>query len=321
MSQTFVPSARVHGVDKFTKLAVAPHPEVPLPVNKAYRPVVEVPPELLKEYQPRDEFITSLYGDYGLGSTEAYDITVLQTWMNPDQKELKKRLNDGEQGLVNQCVATYQSLANLGGRLPKFTRWVASVFPDAKKVQEYFALELKKQGTVEAFTVGGSAFEIFNLGNSESYGSCMNTGSYLRSSNKFVANAAYRAEYKNMFQKCTGLALAYTVHPERGEMKGRTTLHHVKRSSDGADGLLMGFAYGGLREQVVAETLIRAGKIKFALVMGRYGNVGGKHKVPEKEKFHFVNIPGIGYWDVPISAAGVNTVHREYAYYDSTNIK
>jgi hypothetical protein len=119
----------------------------------------------------------------------------------------------------------YKELIGRGARLPKFTKWMCSLFPNEKRFPEIFAAVGQKiQGT--PITVSNRKVDILRAADSPHFSSCFKGSATLN----------------QIAEKAPGMGVIYS-DDKNGKMKLRMWLMHLK-DSKGKDAIGLGRQYG-----------------------------------------------------------------------------
>lgn len=156
------------------------------------------------------------------------------------------RFGTNAQRMLRLIARQYNQLANKGARLPKFSKWVTSLFKDDREMHN----ELAKygQGVPKApFVISCNPVDILRAADTKHFWSCLDD------------NGGYKDVLPGVVEKCPGIALAYVNGPD-GKMKGRIWIHSAKDDKNKPILLLASNRYGsGLDHGPVAEYLATKG--------------------------------------------------------------
>lgn len=152
------------------------------------------------KYMPRDEFVQSVLGDIG-GKTveEAIAVSATPGALAEELRALSKN---------------YIVLRDTGARLPKFSKWVTSMYADKKDLHVVLAREAQA-ATDKRVHISGDIVDLLRLADTTHYWSCL------------AANGMYKEVTRAIVERCPGIFIAY-VDGDDGKMKGRIFLNHGK---------------------------------------------------------------------------------------------
>ena len=156
------------------------------------------------------------------------------------------RYGNKEQKLLRLCARQYCQLANKNARLPKFSKWVTSLFKDDKEMHN----ELAKygQGVPKApFTISCNPVDILRAADTEHFWSCL------------THDGGFRDVLPGVLEHCPGIAVAY-VNGDNGKMQGRIWIHLGEDKAGKKVIILASSRYGtGLEHNALAEYLAAKG--------------------------------------------------------------
>lgn len=194
-------------------------------------------PEKLK-IKPRLEMLQRL-----CGGPNGDPVPVEKLAANSEQL----REGNNAQKLLRLVARQYVQLLNKNARLPKFSKWVTSLFKDDKDLHN----ELAKfgQGVMRPdapFIISCNPVDIMRCADTPHYYSCLtDTGVF-----KDVVPAA--------LEKCDGIAIAYVNGPD-GKMKGRIWLHAGEKDGKPIVVLASGLYGNGFTARQLAEHIAAFG--------------------------------------------------------------
>lgn len=149
-------------------------------------------------YMPRDEFVQSVLGTVG-GKTVEEAIAASAT---------PGALADELRALSRNYIV----LRDTGARLPKFSKWVTSLYVDKKDLHVVLAREAQAASTTQ-IKISGDIVDLLRLADTQHYWSCL------------TANGMYKEVTRAIVERCPGIFIAY-VDGDDGKMKGRIFLNH-----------------------------------------------------------------------------------------------
>lgn len=136
------------------------------------------------------------------------------------------------------AASFYQQLTQKGARLPKFTRWVTSLWPKEPRYVELFA-KLGQAAAQDTFYVSDRQVDILRCASTTHFSSCFR-------SNDSPARVCAEG---------TGVAIIF-CDDEKGAMKRRTWCIHVRDPKTQRDGLfVMPGRYGNFDEKKIIAKL------------------------------------------------------------------
>lgn len=108
----------------------------------------------------------------------------------------------------------YSALENKGARLPKFSKWVTSLFKDDKDLAQALAKYCQVKGG-DGIIISCNPVDILRAADTKHYWSCLDD------------KGAFTEVLPAVLEKCPGIAVAY-VEGDDGKMRGRCWLHVVE---------------------------------------------------------------------------------------------
>ena len=219
-------------------------------------------PEKLK-IVPRDSFIQAIAGN---DSNERAIEDVIAQNPEHDYTVAAKEIRD--------LSLTYIKLRNEDARLPKFGKWVNSMFPSNQDYQRIISQRGQTAG-VGALQISADIVDILRGGDVP--GSCLND------------RGGYTEVLKAVAEEAPGIGVAFINDQTTGKMAGRLWLHHAKIVETGEDVVVAaGLVYGHrFTHQQVADYLAERGYRLF--VYDPYGYYYPNNKGNDKVKVEFVN--------------------------------
>lgn len=208
-------------------------------------------PEAVK-FVPRDDFIQSVCGMLPPLEVDvaAY---VLQHYMCSNLTCVPKDL----QSNLYYVASYYKDLTNRGARLPKFSRWVTSLYPNEKRYVEVFSAIGQKVKPITVI-VSDKCEDILRAADSKFFASCFKGSKTL----------------KDIAEQVPGMGVIFGDDAESGQMQLRMWLLHVK-TKDGKDGLGLGRMYGAQADsKAIAESLSKANNNCPVFLMSNNGTAG-----------------------------------------------
>lgn len=224
-----------------------------------------IDPETVK-VQPRDNFITGLCG-------EIEDATSIEAVIHEFSQTDEATTDHIELG---RYAAYYIELTSKGARLPKFTRWITSMWADNKAFAKIMADEGQKAANRKVL-VSVSPVDILRCADTPHFYSCFKWPT--DQLNHRDASKVRRDEWHRLpatiLEECTGIGLMY-VDDENGKIMGRQWIHHARLRDTGEDiAVLSDRPYGCLRGDYVAKLLAQRG-IKTGLVTANQNSRTGE---------------------------------------------
>ena len=218
-------------------------------------------PEKLK-IVPRDDFMQAIAGN---DSNERAVEDVIAQNPERDYTAAAKEIRD--------LSHTYIKLRNEDARLPKFGKWVNSMFPSNADYQRIISQRGQLAG-IGALQVSADIVDILRGGDVP--GSCLND------------RGGFTDVLKAVAQEAPGIGVAFINDPTTGKMAGRLWLHHAKIVDTGEDVVVAASIVYGHRftHQQVADYLAERG---YRLFMYDPYEYYGANKKGEKHKVEFVN--------------------------------
>ena len=214
----------------------------------------------------RDEFVQRCVGE------GAKECPVEQTVLDMTAPGVKI-LSDAEKELRQHAV-TYITLRNKAARLPKFGKWVSSMFKDNKE----FAVILSKAAQNQAGTIviSDDIVDMLRAGSSKHYYSCLGPG------------GGFEEVIKTACEKCPGVFVAYLNHPDQ-DMKWRSWLHHIVVDGENCVGAMRPYGQGATLQQLAS--ILADKNIKLYQLYSGYGPTAESVKVEGvnlfKESLHW----------------------------------
>ncbi len=218
-------------------------------------------PEKLK-IVPRDDFMQAIAGN---DSNERAVEDVIAQNPERDYTAAAKEIRD--------LSHTYIKLRNEDARLPKFGKWVNSMFPANADYQRIISQRGQTAG-IGALQVSADIVDILRGGDVP--GSCLND------------RGGFTDVLKAVAQEAPGIGVAFINDPTTGKMAGRLWLHHAKLVDTGEDVVVAASIVYGHRftHQQVADYLASRG---YRLFMYDPYEYYGNNKKGEKYTVEFVN--------------------------------
>lgn len=191
-------------------------------------------PEKLK-IVPRDDFMQAIAGN---DSNERAVEDVIAQNPERDYTAAAKEIRD--------LSHTYIKLRNEDARLPKFGKWVNSMFPANADYQRIISQRGQTAG-IGALQVSADIVDILRGGDVP--GSCLND------------RGGFTDVLKAVAQEAPGIGVAFINDPTTGKMAGRLWLHHAKIVDTGEDVVVAASIVYGHRftHQQVADYLAERG--------------------------------------------------------------
>lgn len=192
----------------------------------------------------RDDFIRSLAATSAVVEAVPLEQSILAKWKRQlAQPGALKAAQLEVSPAIARMARDYARYTKGGARLPKFSRWASSMFPNDKELGNTLA----KLGQVKAeagkIVFSAECYDLMRAGVTPHFGSCFRVASVGGESLRAIATAA------------TGIGIAF-VDDEKGLMRGRTWLYHAKRVKDGADVVVFAsYPYGKFDEAAAAKAL------------------------------------------------------------------
>lgn len=157
-------------------------------------------------YKPRTEFVQGLLGSIGGGTVE--DTIVRGATPGKLAEELREL---GKQYIV---------LRDKNARLPKFSKWLTSMFVDRQDLHVVLAKEAQGASGKE-IRISGDIVDLLRVADTKHYWSCLS------------ASGTFREVPRYIVEKCNGIFIAY-IDGDDDKMKGRIFLNHG-RTANGED--------------------------------------------------------------------------------------
>lgn len=213
---------------------------------------------------PRSNFLTGLCG-------EVEDANSVENII----AEYQKKGGTNDQMELAKWAATYIELSSKGARLPKFSRWITSMWANNKEFAKILADEGQKAVARKVF-MSVSPIDILRCADTPHFASCFkwNISSH-RDASKVRREEFHRLP-ATILEECPGIGIMY-VDDENGKMMGRQWMHHARIKDTGEDVMVLTTRpYGCLRGDYIAKLLAQRG-IRVALAYNGYDNpVGSK---------------------------------------------
>ena len=218
-------------------------------------------PEKLK-IVPRDDFMQAIAGN---DSNERAVEDVIAQNPERDYTAAAKEIRD--------LSHTYIKLRNEDARLPKFGKWVNSMFPANADYQRIISQRGQTAG-IGALQVSADIVDILRGGDVP--GSCLSD------------RGGFTDVLKAVAQEAPGIGVAFINDPTTGKMAGRLWLHHAKIVDTGEDVVVAASIVYGHRftHQQVADYLAERG---YRLFMYDPYEYYGANMKGEKYTVEFVN--------------------------------
>jgi hypothetical protein len=227
------------------------------------------------KYVERDEFIKRISGP--LESSEVDLALALIT----RQTQAGASFQDEFIRLAN----TYDTLRRTEARLPKFSRWVTSLYPKRAELAAEFA-RLGQKMTNDVYEVSGDVVDILRCADTPHFASCFKAGGFSQDIPKQIA------------ERATGVCIVF-ADDAAGKMKSRTWGVHV-RDPKGNDALMLGSGrYGVMDVDTVGKKIAE----KYGIDVYR---TGGGYQYPPPPKSSMVKLETVSginaalYFDFPI---------------------
>lgn len=150
------------------------------------------------EYKPRDEFVQSVLGSFGGKTVE--EAIVASATPGALAEELRA------------LGRNYIVLRDTGARLPKFSKWVTSLYVDKKDLHVVLAKEAQAASTARVH-ISGDICDLLRVADTQHYWSCL------------AADGMFAPVLKAIVERTNGIFVAY-VDGDDGKMKGRVFLNH-----------------------------------------------------------------------------------------------
>lgn len=152
----------------------------------------------------------------------------------------------------------YIVLANKDARLPKFSKWVSSMFADNAKIMGALAKAGQIGGKSEII-ISCNPVDILRGADSPHFWSCLG------------GDGGFRSVLSGVVEKCSGVAVAYVDNPTDGKMKCRVWLNHG--IVDGRDVIVIMNPYGnGFTAAQIGELIASKGYDVYQSSYGENGN-------------------------------------------------
>lgn len=238
-----------------------PYANIDWAVAKAKHAIEGFNPEGLKVL-PRTEFLLGLEGNV---FTERPLEDAIRNSQNYDATQAAKD--------VRQLAETYILLRGKQARLPKFGKWVGSLFPSNNDMQNIIA-QRGQEAIAGSLTISCNPVDILRGADSKHFMSCLGH------------KGAFREVLPAVLTECPGIAVAFIDHAD-GQMRSRVWLHHAKKK-DGTDVVVMaGSIYGrGFTPTALADYFADRGVELFHYNGGYYNEDNGMYAKSERVTFH-----------------------------------
>ena len=219
-------------------------------------------PEKLK-IVPRDSFIQAIAGNDS--NERAVEDVIAQ---NPEQDYTAAAKE------IRDLSHTYIKLRNNDARLPRFGKWVNSLFPSNQDYQRIIS-QRGQTASIGALQISADIVDVLRGGDVP--GSCLND------------RGGFTDVLKAVVQEAPGIGVAFINDPTTGKMAGRLWLHHAKIVATGEDVVVAASMVYGHRftHQQVADYLAERGYRLF--MYDPYGYYGNGNNRGEEQKIEFVN--------------------------------
>lgn len=168
---------------------------------------------------------------------------------------------------LRKLALTYITLTNKQARLPKFSKWVSSMFQNDVMMMQYLSKAGQMAGKQdESLIISCNPIDLLRGGDSPHFWSCL------------VCDGGYQEVMTALGSKWTGIAVAYVDAPD-GKMKGRVWLHHAEI---GGKTVIVGASHifgNGFTHEQVGKLVNEAGYDYYQYASYWGGNGGKKVKV------------------------------------------
>lgn len=178
------------------------------------------------------------------------------------------RAGSKPQQFLRLVARQYCQLENKGARLPKFSKWVTSLFKDDKELANELAklgqdvVKLDNDEIDSGLIISCNPVDILRAADTTHYWSCL------------YDDGGYTDVLPAALEECTGIGVAYVNHQD-GRMKGRVFIH-AGEDKDGKPCVILANRYGtGINATEVAKRVAAAGYDCY-----QYSAWGGDNKPP-----------------------------------------
>ena len=173
---------------------------------------------------------------------------------------------------VARLARDYVHYRDEGARLPKFSRWVSSMYPSNKELSNVLASVGQVKATAGNLVFSAACRDLLRAGTGPHLGSCF-----------YYGGGAGDKSLLAIAATAPGIGVAYTDASD-GHMQGRWWLYHGVRESDNADVVVLpSRAYGRLPLESVVDALKAGGYIVYKAL--GYDRATGK-----EENVSYVNM-------------------------------
>lgn len=160
------------------------------------------------------------------------------------KQELPENAPDEARELKN-LARQYIVLANKEARLPKFSKWVSSMFQGNDRLMGHLA-KAGQVGGKNEIIISCNPIDILRGADSPHFWSCLGD------------NGGFSKVLAGVVSRCPGIAVAYVDNPADGKMKCRVWLNHAR--INGRDCIAMLRPYGnGFTAKQVADLIASKG--------------------------------------------------------------
>lgn len=165
---------------------------------------------------------------------------------NESSEEVHKRAKDDvalangtkAQKLLRLLARQYCALENKGARMPKFSKWVTSLFKDDKELHN--ALAKYSQNAGAGFIISCNPVDILRAADTKHYWSCLDH------------NGGFTDVLPAVLTKAPGIAIVYVNGPD-GKMQGRAWIHCCEVDGKRAFAIARQYGNGLLIKDVAAH--------------------------------------------------------------------
>lgn len=160
------------------------------------------------------------------------------------KQELPDNAPDEARELKN-LARQYIVLSNKDARLPKFSKWVSSMFQANERIMGYLA-KAGQIGGKSDIIISCNPVDILRGADSKHFWSCLG------------GDGGFKKVLAGVVSRCPGIAVAYIDHPEDSKMKCRVWLNHAVVK--GKDVIAILNPYGnGFTGQQIADLIASKG--------------------------------------------------------------
>lgn len=147
---------------------------------------------------------------------------------------IDRAARDAEEGAANCKLAAdvYKQLLATKARLPKFTKWVTSLYHNDQAVNKVIAQAGKDAGKWDML-VSADEVDILRAADTKHYWSCLGVGD------------GYEDVLRTCVEKCDGIWVAYIDSPVDGKMLWRSWQHLIEVDGKLAVGVMRAYGNGG----------------------------------------------------------------------------